>query len=128
MIKPKTTGLSWRQAWFELLNVRKIKLPSWFGYWKWEDNTIMMYCSDGNIIDIRKTANVAYTFTNIASDEWMIVSDEYEITDTNQTLENKYVENYNINQNTKEDFQMPEYLITNKYSKELDKDINISKE
>ncbi len=90
MAKPGTTGLSWRQAWFELLNGRKIKLPSWSGYWKWENYTIMMYCSNGETIDIRDTTNPAYTFTNIASDDWMVVSDDYEITDTNPTLENKY--------------------------------------
>ena len=79
MAKPETTGLSWRQAWFELLNGRKIKLPSWFGYWKWENNTIIMHCSDGELIDVRETTNPAYTFTNIASNDWMIVPDDYEI-------------------------------------------------
>ena len=29
---------------FELLKQgKKVKLPSWKGYWKWEDNTIKMY-------------------------------------------------------------------------------------
>ena len=65
--------MSFRKAWFELLNGKKIKLPSWSGYWAWENNTIMMHCHDGNVIDIRKTENVAYTFCNIASDEWMII-------------------------------------------------------
>ena len=117
MVKLKTIGLTWRQAWFELLNGRKIKLPSWKGYWKWENHTIMMHCSDGEIIDIRETTNPAYTFTNIAENDWMVVSDDYEIIDVDQTLENKYVKNYDIDQNNKKDFSMPEYLITNKYSK-----------
>lgn len=90
MAKPETTGLSWRQAWFELLNGRKIKLPSWTGYWKWENNTIMMHCSDGTIIDIRETTNPAYTFTNIAENYWMIVSDDYEIENTEDELNNTF--------------------------------------
>ncbi len=78
MAKPGNTGLSWRQVWFELLNGRKIKRPTWKGYWIWENNTIMMYCADGNILDIRETTNPAYTFTNIASNDWEILPDNYE--------------------------------------------------
>ena len=72
-------NLTWRQAWFELLNGRKIKLPSWSGYWKWENNTIMMHCSDGRILDIRETTIPVYTFTNIAENNWMIVPDDYDL-------------------------------------------------
>lgn len=54
----------------------KIKLPSWYGYWCWEDNTIMMYCKDGKILDIRETEAPEYTFSNIASDEWIVANDE----------------------------------------------------
>lgn len=78
MAEPGNSGLSWRQVWFELLNGRKIKRPTWKGYWIWENNTIMMYCADGNILDIRETANPAYTFTNIASNDWEILPDNYE--------------------------------------------------
>lgn len=65
--------MSFREAWFQLLNGKKIKLPSWTGYWKWENNTIMMYCHDGKVKDIRETGNVAYTFSNIASNDWEVV-------------------------------------------------------
>jgi hypothetical protein len=65
--------MNFRKAWFELLNGKKIKLPSWEGYWKWENNTIMMYCRDGRVLDIRETDNVAYTFSNIASNDWEVV-------------------------------------------------------
>lgn len=88
MAMPGTTDLSWRQAWFELLNGRKIKLPSWTGYWKWENNTIMMHLSTGEIIDIRETTNTAYTFTNIAENYWMVLPDDYELTKTDEVLEN----------------------------------------
>lgn len=65
--------MSFREAWFQLLNGKKIKLPSWSGYWAWEDNTIKMYCKDGKVLDIRETDNVAYTFSNIASHDWEVV-------------------------------------------------------
>ena len=66
--------MSFRDAWFQLLNGKKIKLPSWTGYWVWENNTIMMYCHDGKSLDIRETENVAYTFSNIASKDWIVLS------------------------------------------------------
>lgn len=53
----------------------KVKLPSWAGYWQWENDTIMIYCKDGKVLDIRATETVDYTFTNITSDEW-VLSDE----------------------------------------------------
>ena len=65
--------MSFREAWFQLLNGKKIKLPSWTGYWKWENNTNMMHCHDGKVKDIRQTENVAYTFSNIASNDWEVV-------------------------------------------------------
>lgn len=52
----------------------KVKLPSWDGYWCWENDTIMMHCKDGKVLDIRKTETVDYTFTNVASDEWILAT------------------------------------------------------
>ena len=54
---------------------KKIKLPSWKGYWVKEGNTIKMYCKDGNVLDIRETEDVFYTLGNIASDEWEVVDE-----------------------------------------------------
>lgn len=53
---------------------RGIKLPSWGGYWWWdeESQTILMYTKDGDCIDIRETQNVEYTIQNILSDEWIV--------------------------------------------------------
>ena len=65
--------MEFRKAWFELLNGKKVKLPSWSGYWCWKNNTIMMHTKDGEVIDIRATNNVAYTFSNIASNDWEVV-------------------------------------------------------
>lgn len=63
---------------------KKVKLPSWSGYWCWDDEneTIMMHCrpqdsdkGQGPILDIRETKRVEYTLQNILSDEW-ITADE----------------------------------------------------
>lgn len=56
---------------------KKVKLPSWGGYWYWDNDkqTIMMHCKDGNVLDIRETQSVEYTLSNVVSDEW-ILADE----------------------------------------------------
>lgn len=54
----------------------KVKLPSWSGYWCWEDNTIMMHCKDGKVLDIRDTDKVEYTMSNMASEDWAIANEE----------------------------------------------------
>ena len=62
----------------------KVKLPSWGGYWCWDEDkeTIMMHCrpqdsdkGQGDILDIRETQRVEYTIGNMLSDEW-IIADE----------------------------------------------------
>lgn len=55
----------------------KVKLPSWGGYWYWDDEkqTIMMHCKDGTVLDIRETQVVEYTTMNICSDEWVIADE-----------------------------------------------------
>lgn len=57
---------------------KKVKLPSWRGYWYWDENkeTIMIHCKDDTILDIRETDVVDYTFTNICSDEWIIADED----------------------------------------------------
>lgn len=63
----------------------RVKLPSWGGYWCWDDEneTIMMHCrptdmdkGQGQVLDIRETQRVEYTLTNILSDEWIIATKE----------------------------------------------------
>lgn len=55
----------------------KVKLPSWGGYWYWdnEKQTIIMHTKDGEELDIRKTERVEYTLGNILSDEWVIADE-----------------------------------------------------
>ncbi len=56
----------------------KVKLPSWGGYWCWneEKQTIMMHTKEGNILDIRETQRVEYTLGNVISDEWVVADEE----------------------------------------------------
>lgn len=52
----------------------KVKLPSWGGYWCWDEEkkTILMHTKDGDVLDIRQTQRVEYTLLNIRSNEWEI--------------------------------------------------------
>ncbi len=68
---------------FELIKQgKKIKLPSWGGYWAWgqiigqDKNTIMMHCKDGRLIDIKNMEDVEFTLNNICSDEWIEATEE----------------------------------------------------
>ena len=62
----------------------KVKLPSWGGYWCWdnEKDTIMMHCrpldadsGQGTVLDVRETKRVEYTLTNVLSNEWIIATE-----------------------------------------------------
>lgn len=62
----------------------KVKLPGWNGYWCWDANkqTIMIHCrpkdsdtGDSEVLDIRETDRVEYTFLNTQRDDWKIADD-----------------------------------------------------
>ena len=57
----------WNEAFKLMKQGYKIKLPSWGGFWYWdnEKQTIMMYCKDDTVLDIRDTEVVDYTFSNM---------------------------------------------------------------
>ena len=63
---------------------RKMKLPSWGGYWEWDfdKETILMHCRETDsetgkdVLDIRETQRVEYTIKNILSDEWTWATEE----------------------------------------------------
>lgn len=74
-------GMNFKEAFEAMKQGKKVKLPSWGGYWCWdaEKETIMMYCrpqdadaGQGPVIDIRDTQRMEYTLANILSDEWVI--------------------------------------------------------
>lgn len=68
----------WNEAFKLMKQGYKIKLPSWGGFWLWdnEKQTIMIHCKDKKVLDIRETEVVDYTFSNIASDEWIVANEE----------------------------------------------------
>ncbi len=50
-----------------------MKLPSWGGYWKWDDKaqTIIIHTKDNQELDIRETQRVEYTLQNVLSEDWI---------------------------------------------------------
>lgn len=76
--------MNFKEAFGLMKQGKKIKLPSWGGYWYWdtEKETIMMRCraidSDNgkDLLDIRETQRVEYTLLNIFSDEWILATEE----------------------------------------------------
>lgn len=71
-----------KEAYEALKQGAMVKCPEWAGYWKWEDNSIKMYCKDGRVLDVRETDNVDYTLNFIMRDDWEIVG-EPEVKDLN---------------------------------------------
>ena len=69
--------MKFTEAFKSMKDGKKVKLPSWGGYWYWDEEkqTIIMHTKDGKEIDIRKTERVEYTLGNVCSDEW-IIADE----------------------------------------------------
>lgn len=64
-----------KEAFEQMKQGKKVKLPSWGGYWFWNGETIIMHTKDGKELDIRETDRPGYTLDNICSDEW-IIADE----------------------------------------------------
>ena len=63
----------------------KVKLPSWGGYWCWDEEkqTIMIHCKQEDVdkgqkspLDIRETQRVEYTLGNVCSEDWVIADEE----------------------------------------------------
>lgn len=65
--------MNFKEAFKEMKSGLAVKLPSWSGYWWWDEEaqTILMYTKDGSCLDIRETQRVEYTIQNILSDEWI---------------------------------------------------------
>lgn len=68
--------MNFKDAFKAMKEGKKVKLPSWAGYWAWEDGTIMMHCKDGAVIDLRDTKRPEYTFGNMASDDFVIADED----------------------------------------------------
>lgn len=77
--------MNFKEAFNLMKQGHKVKLPSWGGYWCWdnESETIMMHCrqqdsdkGQGPVLDIRMTERVQFTLENILSDEWILATSE----------------------------------------------------
>ena len=57
---------------------KKVKLPSWGGYWTYEadKDRIYIHTKDGDVLEIRDTDRLSYTIANILSDEWIVADEE----------------------------------------------------
>lgn len=65
--------MKFEQALKEMKRGIPVKLPSWGGYWCWDEDvqSIIMYTKDNQRLDIRETQRVEYTLMNVLSDEWI---------------------------------------------------------
>lgn len=70
--------MKFEQALQEMKKGIPMKLPSWGGYWCWDEEkkTIIMYTKDNERLDIRETQVVEYTLMNVLSDEWIPANGE----------------------------------------------------
>lgn len=68
--------MKFKTAYKKLLEGHRIKRVPWGGYWQWENDTIMMHCKDGKVLDIRQTKDVAFTIGNINCSDWEIATPE----------------------------------------------------
>lgn len=76
--------MNFEQAFEAMKQGVKVKLPSWGGYWCWDQKkeTIMMHCrpqdtdqGQAPVLDIRETQRVEYTLQNILFDDWQIADE-----------------------------------------------------
>lgn len=67
--------MDFKKAYKLLKQGKHVKRKEWGGYWKWENNTIMIHCKDGKVLDIRDTEDVDFTMSNILANDWEVVED-----------------------------------------------------
>lgn len=55
----------------------QIKCPEWGGFWVWDDDkkTILMHTRRGDVMDIRESSNIDYTFSFLFRDDWELCDD-----------------------------------------------------
>lgn len=90
--------MNFSQAYLAMRKGKRIRREPWEGYWAWEDGTIMMHCQNGDVIDIRQTANPSFTFDNIATNDWEIIEGDY----INEVLRDRILKCYFSSDNQKE--------------------------
>ena len=72
------SNMDFGAAFMAMKSGAKAKLPSWGGYWYWDEEkqTIIMHTKEGKELDIRETEKVEYTLCNILSNEWQIADEQ----------------------------------------------------
>ena len=77
--------MTFKEAFEAMKHGEKVKLPGWNGYWCWDidKQTIMIHCrskdsdkGQGEVLDIRETQRVEYTFMHTQRDDWMIADEK----------------------------------------------------
>lgn len=53
----------------------KVKRSHWSGYWQLEYGKVMMYCKNGEVLDLRQTDDTLFTLSNIVADDWEAVGE-----------------------------------------------------
>ena len=68
--------MNFKQALEAMKQGRKVKLPSWGGYWEYDASIdgIVIHCKEGNVL-YNCTERLLYTAGNIISDEWVIADE-----------------------------------------------------
>ena len=69
--------MNFKQALEVMKQGKKVKLPSWGGYWEYDAKIdgIVIHCKEGNVL-YNCTERLLYTAENIISDEWVIADEE----------------------------------------------------
>lgn len=70
--------MDFSKAYQALKQGKKIKREHWLGYWIKEDNKIMMYCKDGNKLDLTDSEDIFFTIDNLIQDDWVVIKEDNE--------------------------------------------------
>lgn len=69
--------LTFSEAYEEFLSQGvPIKRVEWLGYWAMEDDDLVMYCKNGDIVHLSKGCDPSLTLSNVAENDWMPVNDD----------------------------------------------------
>ena len=64
--------MNFKEAYEEMLKGKKVRRPSWTGYWFIEDDKIKIRLKDGNI---KCNAFTQETITNTLAEDWEVVNE-----------------------------------------------------
>lgn len=62
-----------KEAYEALKQGADIKRPSWKGFWRKENGTIVMYCKDGSKVPFMETECIFVDIDHMMADDWEIV-------------------------------------------------------